>query len=193
MRLIIGSLAITLIGCSCPPPLAVNDCAEGNGFACDRANSPRVEQKPDGLKSNPATKSARAAIGSKTEHQPAAQRGDNAEPAPQKAKTAIVTKVSSSAQVEAKSDPVIGQAKIAIAEKMEVPASVEFVEIKRAVRNNTLGEPIDTVCGHVKGKTASGQNTGERPFVYIVKENDAYVVDDWGNLAAATAYRNICN
>jgi hypothetical protein len=76
---------------------------------------------------------------------------------------------------------------------MEDPASVEFVEMKRAVRKNTLGQPIDTICGHIKGKTTSGQDTGERPFIYIVKENDAYVVDGGGDLTAASVYRNICN
>ena len=52
---------------------------------------------------------------------------------------------------------------------------------------------MDTICGHVKGKNASGGETGERPFLYLVKEDDAYVVDGKAGSAAAIAYRNICN
>jgi hypothetical protein len=131
----------------------------------------------------------------KAENRSAAQLDNKSDSAPQKVKATTVTKVAapSSAQLKGKPDPVISQAKIAIAAKMEDPVNVEFVEMKRAIRKNTLGVPIDTICGHVKGKTASGQDTGERPFIYMVKENDAYVVDDGGDLTASTAYRNICN
>ncbi len=65
--------------------------------------------------------------------------------------------------------------------------------MKRARRKNTLGQPIDTICGYVKGKNASGEDTGERPFLYLVKEGDAYVVNGSANSVAATVYRNICN
>jgi hypothetical protein len=50
------------------------------------------------------------------------------------------------------SDPVLKKAKITIAGKMENPASAEFVDMRRATRKNTFGQPIDTICGHVKGK-----------------------------------------
>ena len=60
---------------------------------------------------------------------------------------------------------------------MEDPASAEFEDMKRAIRKNTFGQPIDTICGRVKGKKVSGEDTGERPFLYLVKEDEAYVVD----------------
>jgi len=60
------------------------------------------------------------------------------------------------------------------------------------MRKNTFGQPVDTICGHVKGKKASGEGTGERPFLYLVKEDEAYVVDGNAESAAAAAYRNIC-
>jgi hypothetical protein len=91
------------------------------------------------------------------------------------------------------SDPVLNKAKIAVAEKMEDPASAEFGDMKRAIRKNTLGKPVDTICGHVRGKNASGSDTGERPFLYLVKDEDAYVVAGKADSAAAIAYRNICN
>ena len=91
------------------------------------------------------------------------------------------------------SDPVITRAKTAIAAKFEVPASAEFGEMKRAFRKNTFGKSVDTICGRVKGKKASGEDTGDRPFLYLITEDDAYVVDGPPGSAAATAYRNICN
>jgi hypothetical protein len=91
------------------------------------------------------------------------------------------------------SDPVLERAKASIAAKMENPASAEFSNMDRAFRKNTFGRATDTICGHVRGKTASGGDTGERPFLYLVKEDDAYVVDGKPDSAAAIAYRNICN
>ncbi|MCK1708465.1 hypothetical protein IVA83_04730 [Bradyrhizobium sp. 143] len=85
------------------------------------------------------------------------------------------------------------KAKVAIATKMEDPESAEFSDMKRAMRKNMLGRRVDTICGRVKGRIASGGETGERPFLYLVKEDEAYVVDGKSGSAASTAYRNICN
>jgi len=88
---------------------------------------------------------------------------------------------------------VVQKAKTKIAASIEEPASAEFDDMKRALRKNTFGQPIDTICGHVKGKKKSGENTGDLPFLYIVKDDTAYVVAD-GNAesVAAVAYRTIC-
>ncbi|WP_246563591.1 hypothetical protein [Bradyrhizobium liaoningense] len=91
------------------------------------------------------------------------------------------------------SDPVLDKAKVAISAKMEDPESAEFTDMKRTMRKNTLGRPVDTICGRVKGRSASGGETAERPFLYLVKEDEAYVVDGKSGSAASTAYRNICN
>ena len=90
-------------------------------------------------------------------------------------------------------DPVLERARASIAAKMENPASAEFSDMDRAFRKNTFGRATDTICGHVRSKNVSGGNTGERPFLYLVKEDDAYVVDGKPDSAAAIAYRNICN
>jgi hypothetical protein len=88
---------------------------------------------------------------------------------------------------------VIEKAKATIAAAMENPASVKFGGMKRAVRRNVLNKPIDSICGYVRGKDVSGEDTGERPFVYLVQDDEAYIVDGRGDTRAATAYRNICN
>ena len=49
--------------------------------------------------------------------------------------------------------------------------------MKRAFRKNTFGKSVDSICGRVKGKKASGEDTGDRPFLYLITEDDAYVVD----------------
>jgi hypothetical protein len=91
-------------------------------------------------------------------------------------------------------DVVIDKAKATVATKLDDPASAEFSDMKRAMRKNMLGHPVDTICGRVRGKNASGGETGDRPFLYLVSEDEAYVVvDGRENSAAAIAYRNICS
>jgi hypothetical protein len=36
---------------------------------------------------------------------------------------------------------------------------------------------VDTICGHARGKKASSEDTGQKPFLYLVKKDDVYVVD----------------
>jgi hypothetical protein len=75
---------------------------------------------------------------------------------------------------------------------METPASAEFVDVKRAVRENIFGQPFEVICGHVKGKKKSGEATGERPFLYFVKEDEAFIVGSNPDSIAAIAYRAHC-
>ncbi|WP_249143345.1 hypothetical protein [Bradyrhizobium liaoningense] len=91
------------------------------------------------------------------------------------------------------SDPALDKAKVAIATQMGELEMAEFSDVKRAMRKNMLGRRVDTICGRVKGRSASGGETGERLFLYLVKEDEAYVVDGKSGSAASTAYRNICN
>lgn len=89
-------------------------------------------------------------------------------------------------------DPVLKKAKITVAAKMENPASAEFVDMKRAMRENTFGQPFEVICGHVKGKKTSGEATGERPFLYLVKQEEAFIVASNPDSMAAIAYRAHC-
>ncbi|MGA6979898.1 MAG: hypothetical protein WBZ23_25730, partial [Pseudolabrys sp.] len=43
-------------------------------------------------------------------------------------------------------------------------ALVEFEDMNRAVRHDTFGQSIDTICGPVRGKNTSGAETGKRAF-----------------------------
>ena len=56
---------------------------------------------------------------------------------------------------------------------MEDSTTIEFVDVKRAV--NKVGQSFEIICGHIKGKRKSGEATDERPFLYLVKEDEAYI------------------
>ena len=194
--LVVGTLAATLVGCSCvlPPQTVMEACIDPNGLACFKAVATQpIEPKPASFKANSAPIKAKTAIAAKRE-KPSSD--DDRHLATKKAKSTMAA-----AKVEPPvigraaepSDQVITMAKTAIAAKLEGPASAEFGEMKRAIRKNTFGQSVDTICGRVKGKKASGEDTGDRPFLYLVKDDDAYVVDGPAGSAAATAFRNICN
>jgi hypothetical protein len=115
---------------------------------------------------------------------------------PKNATTAIgggKTEGPASDQPSETSDPVLKKAKIAIAAKMEDPTSAEFVDMQRVMRKNSFGEPYEVICGRVKGKKKLGNATSERPFIYLVKADDAYIIVD-GNpdSLAAIVYRAHC-
>ena len=198
--LLVGTMAATLVGCSCllPPQSVMDACTDANGLACfDRtvASQP-IELKPASFKANSATTKAKTTIAAKTEKLSSDDDRDRPHLATKQAKFAMAAaKVEppASGHSAEPSDPVITRAKTAIAAKLEVPASAEFGEMKRAFRKNTFGKSVDTICGRVKGKKASGEDTGDWPFLYLIKEDDAYVVDGPPSSAAASAYRNICN
>jgi hypothetical protein len=199
--LLIGALAATLVGCSCllPPQAGMEACTNANVFAClDRtAAGQPIEPQPASFKADSAAIKVKPTIAAKTEKPSSAHVRDRPHLATKKAKsTMIAAKVEppASGQPAETSDPVIIKARTTVAATLEDPASAEFGEMKRAIRKNTFGQPVDTICGRVKGKKASGEDTGDRLFLYLVKEDDAYVVVDGpAGSAAATAYRNICN
>lgn len=198
--LLIGTLAATLVGCSCPlPPQASMDaCTDANGFGClNRTAATRpIEPAPTSPKTNSATTRVKPTTAAKTEEASTAHVRDTSHHAAKEAKSSVIeakVEAPASGRPADTSDPVIIKAKTTIAAKLEDPASAEFGEMKRATRKNTLGKSVDTICGRVKGKNASGEDTGARPFLYLVTEDEAYVVDGPANSAAASAYRNICS
>src|SRR4029453_7423448 len=103
-------------------------------------------------------------------------------------KNSVATKIETPQLSQLDDETVIKRAKITVAAKMEDPASVEFVDIKRAVNKNTF----EIICGHIKGKRKSGEATGEGPFLYLVKEDEAYIVDRGPDSMAAIVYRANC-
>ena len=82
--------------------------------------------------------------------------------------------------------PVTEKAKASIAALMENPASAEFSKLTRAVKKLRT-KSVDAICGNVRGKTASGEDTGEMPFVYIIDDDrdGAYLVDGKSHVSDA--------
>ena len=122
---------------------------------------------------------------------------DSSAPPPQpvenaKSNVGMNVNVAASGPASEPSDPILEKAKATVASKMEYPASVEFEDMNRAVRHDTFGQSIDTICGHVRGKNTSGAETGKRAFLYLVKEDIAFVDYGYTNSQAANAYRAIC-
>ncbi|WP_244608217.1 hypothetical protein [Bradyrhizobium algeriense] len=198
--LLIGVLAATLVGCSCllPPQASMDACMDASGSGClnGMAVSRSIEPAPASSRTSSATTKVKSTIATKTEKPSIADVRDRPQPAEKKAKSAMIeakVEAPASGRPAETSDPVISKAKTTIAAKLEDPTSAEFGEMKRAIRKNTLGKSVDTICGRVKGKKASGEDTGDRPFLYLVTEDEAYVVDGPANSAAASAYRNICS
>lgn len=80
--LLIGALAATLVGCSCPlrQQAGVESCTDANGLAClDRtAASQPIEPKPVLFKTNSAPLEIKPAIAAKTEKPSSALAGDRA-------------------------------------------------------------------------------------------------------------------
>jgi hypothetical protein len=144
--------------------------------------------------SGPVPKKEPTTISGKTETPASGQPAETSDPVLNKATTAIGGKAEGPAtgQPSETSDPVLKKAKIMVAGKMEDPTYTEFVDMKRVTRKNSLGESFEIICGHVKGKMKSGEATGERPFLYLVKEDEAFIVGGNPDSMAAIVYRAQC-
>ena len=191
-----GALAAMLVGCSCyvSPQVGFEACTgtDGSWFACSErtAINQTIEIEPTSSAANPATAKFKSRIAKTAKpavhpHNKIALKTAASSVAPAKVEP------TTPAQPAETPDPVIAKAKITIAAKLPDPASAEFGEMKRAMRRNTLGQSVDTICGRVKAGKASNE-AADRPFLYLVKDDEAYVVDGPPGSAAATAYRNIC-
>lgn len=198
--LIVGALAATLVGCSCrvTPLSGLDACTGADGFACWDRNSgaPQrtapVPSSSDASITIPNEKAARRAAAMKRLSAHSSGNTVHAAKAAKAAPDAAKVELAASKQAPEAIDPVIDRAKIAVAVKLEDPKSATFGEMRRSMRKNLLGQALDTICGHVKSKKASGEDIGDRPFLYLVKDDVAFVADDSATSAASTAYRNIC-
>ena len=154
--------------------------AESKTSIATKIETPQPVQSDD--KFNAESKNS---VATRIETPQPAQSDDksNAEP-----KNSVATKIETPQSSQLDDDTVIKKAKITVAAKMEDPASVEFVDIKRAMNKNTY----EIICGHIKGKRKSGEATGETPFLYLVKEDEAYIVDRGPDSMAAIVYRANC-
>jgi hypothetical protein len=205
--LMIGVLVATMVGCSCPPlphQVSMQGCTDADGQTClgaihgttpgTSSGSP-IEQEFSALTANSAAAKTKTAA-AKTEKRSSAHVRDKAHHVAETTEHVVATAKAEpppSDQPAETSDQVLAKAKITIAARLENPTSAEFGDMKRAMRKNTFGQSVDTICGRVKAKTGTGEDIGDRPFLYLVKDDEAYVVDGAPSSAAATAYRNICN
>jgi hypothetical protein len=196
--LLIGVLAATSVGRSNQSPQAsMEACTDPNGFGGlnKTAASRPVDPAPTSSKTHSATTKVKSTIAARAEERSTAAVRDSPQPARKKSTaTVIEAKVGppASDRPAETADPVIVKAKTTIAAKLKDPASAEFIEMKRAIQKNMVGEPVDTICGRVKGKNTSGEEAGDWPFLYFVRDDDGFVVYGPAGSAAETAYRNIC-
>jgi len=135
-------------------------CTDPNGFVgFDKmtANRP-VEPAPTSLKTYSATTSVKSTIAARAEQPSTAAVRDSPQPAE---KTPTSTLIESTVEPPASdrpaetSEPGIAKAKATIAGKLQDPTFVEFIEVKRAIRKNMVGQLTDTICGRIKVKIAS--------------------------------------
>jgi hypothetical protein len=166
--LIISALAATLIGCTWFAP---QQAQQASWIGHSAAGTPRTNF-----------------MDAKTGHL-RHQRRANSDTKIAKPNTVPKMDAASCIQPDVKSDPVLKKAMPTIATKMENSAFVELVEMKRA-KKNALGRSIDTICGYVRGKNASGSETGDKPFLYLVQEDEAYI---GGYNMATSPYHNLCD
>ena len=190
MRLLLTTaLTATLMGCSFAPRQTawMSGCTEATAFACSDAASSKAlhgeviaaKKKEMRHQTNNDTKTARSDMLAETS---SSSQPDNAITT---SSIALRPETPQTSQVDDQSDPAIKKAKATITAKMGNPASVEFVEIKRASNANALGNSSDFVCGFVREK-----NGGPRPFLYLVPKDEAYI---GGYNIATSAYRHICS
>jgi hypothetical protein len=196
MRLLLTTaLTATLMGCSFAPQQTawLSGCTEATAFACSDAASLKMDskalhgeviaakKKEVRHQASTDTKTARSDILPKADASSSSQL-DNAITT---SSIAVKPETPQTSQFDDQSDPAIKKAKATITAKMGNPASVEFVEIKRASGANALGNSSDVVCGFVREK-----NGGPRPFLYLVPKDEAYI---GGYNIATSAYRHICS
>jgi hypothetical protein len=194
----VSTTFLTVIGCTCamPPQFATTWCADESGIGClDRtATMPPTEPTPALLQHEAVRKDVKAAVATKGP-KPSTQSPGKGEANANGPKVPFAAdgETKRLAQPNDNVDRVINQAKATISAKIdEDPSSIELVGLKRGIRKNTLGVPLDTICGYVKAKSAVGNDADQKPFLYLVKENDAYVVNGAGDVTASAAYHNIC-
>ena len=200
--LLICTLSAALLGCACPGAQQARLAGCGAQGCPQRvADTPPVETKPAPVKPKVvAKKSARFTTATKATKKPSPDQPSKPPEKPEQKAAAATTATPAAppatppAPATDTSEAVVQKAKTKIAASIDEPASAEFGDMKRALRKNTFGQPIDTICGHVKGKKKSGEITGDLPFLYIVKDDTAYVVVDGNSESvAAVAYRTICS
>ena len=137
---------------------------EGQANSRTNVESEVPPSKQPSAAPDPVPKKATTTIGGKTEGPASDQPSERSDPVQKNATATIGRKAEGAASDQPSETSDLEKAKITVAAKMDDPASVEFVNIKRAMDKNTFGQPFEIICGHVKGKKKSGEAGGERTF-----------------------------
>ena len=187
--LLLGALIASLMGCCRTPPQATLERCTTKGCVQRTAANPQTEIKRVAFK----TSLAPAIIKSTT----APAKPESTEPADQTGLTATpVISPTPDTPAPGRSnetlEAVVNKAKATTAAILTDPESAEFDDMKRAIRKDMTGQPVDSICGRVKEKKASGAGVSDRPFLYLVKEDKAYIDDGYPESVAATWYRAVC-
>ena len=149
-----AALTATLMGCSFAPQQTawLSGCTEATAFACSDAASLKMDskslhgeviaakKKEVRHQANTDTKTVRSDILPKTS---SSSQPDNAITT---SSIAVKPEAPQTSQFDDQSDPAIKKAKATITAKMGNPASVEFVEIKRA-RRCIAEEQLESIAG----------------------------------------------
>lgn len=137
----------------------------------------------------PDASAARKPVASKVDAKHAKSiRSKTAKAIPDVTRTGSTTP--SSAAQSNRADPITEKAKAAIAALLENPASAEFYNLRRA-QKSLLHARMDTICGYVKAKNPSGGDIGGMPFLYIIGDDEAYLVNGRSQVAE-TVHGAVC-
>jgi hypothetical protein len=191
--LLVGALIASLMGCCRSPPQATLERCTTKGCVQRSAAKAQTEIKRVVFKTSPAPANIKSTA------VPAPAKPESDEPADQ---TGLIEKnadrvISATpdtpvpGQLDDASEAVMNKAKATTASILADPESAEFDDMKRAIRNGMSGQPVDSICGRVKEKKG-GESVSDRPFLYLVKEDKAYIDDGHPGSVAAIWYRGVC-
>jgi hypothetical protein len=189
--LLVGALIASLMGCCRTPPQATLERCTTKGCVQRTAANPQTEIKRVAFKTSlaPATIKSTTAPAKPESTEPADQTGligKNATPV-----ISPTPDTPAPGQSNETLEAVVNKAKATTAAILADPESAEFDDMKRAIRKGMSGQPVDSICGRVKEKRA-GESISDRPFLYLVKEDKAYIDDGNSVSVGATWYRGVC-
>jgi type IV secretory pathway VirB10-like protein len=201
--LLIGALIATLMGCCRTPPQATLERCTAKGCVQRTAANPQTEIKRVAFKPSPEPANVKSiptpvpAPVSTPEPAPPAGQNDQTGLIGKRATPTINSPPDNSVPSQSAEtlDAVVNKAKATTAATLVTladPESAEFDDMKRANRKDMQGQPVDSICGRVKVKKASGESISDRPFLYLVKEDKAFIDDGYPESVAATWYRAVC-
>src|SRR6476469_7711827 len=174
--LLVGALIASLMGCCRTPPQAALERCTTKGCVQRTVANSQTEIRRVAFKPSPAPANIKSApdTPSTESTDQTGLIGKSATPVISSAPDAPVP--SQSAETP---DAVVNKAKATTAAILTDPESAEFDDMKRAIRKDMTGQPVDSICGRVKEKKASGETVSGRPFLYLVKEDKAYIDDGY--------------